>query len=297
MRDLFKVTILVFLFPFLSFLSADEHESDRRAPMGWLAQNPPLYETMLADPRKVFYSISYRFFDNAISDNIGAVSLGDHIPFYSWEDVEIFSQKGRLDFSIQGAAWAIFDFDNKDDIAQIINADYLVGPCLSYRSGKASYRLRLYHTSSHLGDEYLLANLPGIIRYNPSHEALDLFASYDLTEALRFYAGLGYIIRSDKNFSIQPLHTEFGAECRLFGWKSQNVALLYQPFLAMHFRFWEDKQWSGDETYLLGLEISRLDRLGRKLRFYLEYHDGYSVEGQFSRSKTSYFSMNMGMGF
>lgn len=296
MRKLFRAVIFVFLFPFFSFLHALEVDADQRHPVGWLAQNPPLYETMLADPRKIFYSLSYRFFDNAISDNIGAVSLGDHIPFYSWEDVEIFSQKGRLDFCLQGAAWAIFDFDNKDDIAQIINADYLVGPCLYYRSGKVSYRLRLYHTSSHLGDEFLLAN-PGVVRYNPSHEAIDLFASYDLNEAMRFYAGLGHVFRSDKNFSVQPLHTEFGTELRLFSWKNPNIALLFQPFLAMHFRFWEDKRWRGDETYLLGLEISRLDRLGRKLRFYLEYHDGYSLEGQFSRAKTSYISFNMGVGF
>ena len=51
---------------------------------------------------------------------------------------------------------------------------------------------RLYHQSSHVGDEFLLRNRVAN-RVNLSYEAVDVKASYELLEMFRVYAGFGYL--------------------------------------------------------------------------------------------------------
>ncbi len=55
---------------------------------------------------------------------------------------------------ISGAVFALFNMDSSS--SDLLNADYYVGIPISYRSGVWSARLRLFHQSSHLGDEFLL---------------------------------------------------------------------------------------------------------------------------------------------
>jgi hypothetical protein len=49
----------------------------------------------------------------------------------------------------------------------LINTDYVVGIPLSWRSSLFSTRVRLYHQSTHLGDEFVPHN-PGVNRVNYS---------------------------------------------------------------------------------------------------------------------------------
>ena len=64
----------------------------------------------------------------------------------------------------------------------------------------------------------------------------------------------------------------------------------------MHFRQIEIIEHV-DATYILGYEFGKLSGLYRRLRFYMEYHDGYSAEGQFCRHATEYFSVRLSYGF
>ncbi len=50
-------------------------------------------------------------------------------------------------------------------------------------------------------------------------------------------------------------------------------------------------------TYALGYEIGKYCGLYRRLRLFLEYHDGYSVEGQFAHIPTNYFELALTYGF
>jgi len=56
--------------------------------------------------------------------------------------------------SLFGAVFAQFNLDTPS--FDLLNADYLVGPELTLRHGRWSGRVRFYHQSSHLGDEFLL---------------------------------------------------------------------------------------------------------------------------------------------
>ncbi|MGM0440319.1 MAG: DUF1207 domain-containing protein [Chlamydiota bacterium] len=261
----------------------------------WLPQSSVLFRPLVANPRKVTNSVAWRWNDDVLGKNIFAMSLGGLIPFYRWEDVRIGKFSGDLQLSLEPGVWGVFDLDKHS--FPLINADYFVGAVAEYAVNSWSYRARFYHTSCHLGDEYILEVNPSVDRKNVSFEAIDFYASYNLMEALRFYGGVGYIVHSDNDYHIHPLYLEYGTEVRLFGYQSHYLKLDFQPFLAIHLRNDEDHHWNLDATYALGYEFSKLSEVGRKMRLYLEYHDGYSKEGQFSRVPTTYLAAKFAYGF
>ena len=65
----------------------------------------------------------------------------------------------------------------------------------------------------------------------------------------------------------------------------------------MHFRFWEEQDFSIDQTYILGMEWSKFQDIGRKVRAVIEYHQGFSYEGQFVRKECDYYGFRLSYGF
>ena len=103
-----------------------------------------------------------------------------------------------LQVSLFGVVFAQFNLDTHS--MDLLNADYLVGPMVTWRSGRWSGRLRFYHQSSHLGDEFLLnyGLAHGVQRQNLSFEILDLVLSVE-ESWWRLYAGGGIVAFSDKH--------------------------------------------------------------------------------------------------
>src|SRR2546427_8774069 len=69
----------------------------------------------------------------------------------------------------------------------LINTDYLVGLPLTYRHGSWATRFRLYHQSSHLGDEYLLHT--NAQRVDLTFEAAELLVSKEVAQWRASHAG------------------------------------------------------------------------------------------------------------
>ncbi|MFP4087106.1 MAG: DUF1207 domain-containing protein [Desulfobacteraceae bacterium] len=70
---------------------------------------------------------------------------------------------------------------------------------------------RLYHQSSHLGDEYLLRD--NTSRENLSYEGVEVLLSYNLIESLRIYGGGGDLIHRSSS-SLPPSLFELHAARR-----------------------------------------------------------------------------------
>lgn len=257
----------------------------------WFPDDPPLYRNMMADPRQICYSAAWRFNDRATVKNAIPVSFGDTVPFYRWLCV----WGGSLQLGLDGAVWAVFD--PLHDSSPLIDADYYGGLGLQYARGAWSFRLRGYHISTHIGDEFLLDH-PGFDRRNPSAEFLDFYASWDWTDQIRLYAGLGYVLAQDNEFRIPRWWGEWGSEFRVhgLGFTSWCNQIYGEPILAMHFRYRSDFKHHLDQTYIVGYEIGKLTN-GRKMRLFAEYHDGYSLEGQFCKTPTHYFSVCVSYGY
>jgi len=260
----------------------------------WLPEDPVLFRPFMADPREVCLSAGWRFNDQVLSKNIIDVSYGDFVAFYRWFNV--WPWCGELQIELEGALWAVFD--PLHESSPLVNADYYVGIPITYAIDRWSFRLRGFHISSHIGDEFLL-NHPLFDRRNPSAEYLDFFVSNDFTDEIRFYGGVGYVVAADDSFKLKRFYAEGGFELRVSGLGFEDTCqqIYGEPIYAMHLRYNGEFKRHVDATYILGYEIGKTSGLRRCVRFFLEYHDGYSVEGQFCKYPTNYLSLRMSYGY
>lgn len=260
----------------------------------WFPEDPPLFRPFLADPRQVTYSAGWRFDDQVLVKNVIDVSFGDIFPIYRWCDLWYF--RGDLEVGIEGGVWAVFDPLHTS--APLINADYYVGLPITYAWDDWAIRLRGYHISCHIGDEFLLEH-PHFHRRNPSTEFLDLYVSYQFSREIRLYGGIGWLCCQDDSFRIGPWYAECGLELRMrqLGYIDYCNRLYGEPFFAMDFRYNNVFKHHIDSTYVLGYEWGKLSGLRHRFRVYIEYHDGYSAEGQFCKCATNYFSIRGSYGY
>ncbi len=275
----------------------------------WFPQSTELYQPMVADPRQLNYSIGYRSSDKVIGNDTVAISFGDDFPIFRW--LNVLPWQGDLQIGLEGGIWSVFNVNvkgyNPQGGAELVNTDYYIGIPISYAVNKWSFKFRIYHISSHLGDEFLVNhpeyvyNAPNpnskIKRRNPSYEAIDFFSSIQISDAIRIYVGPGFILNSDKSFPMQHYYVEYGGEVRFWGTRMHYHKLHGNFFLAAHFRNYQYLNWDLGGTGLLGYEWSKLQGIGRKIRMFFEYHNGFSLEGQFMNEKTSYYSLKVSYGF
>lgn len=260
----------------------------------WLPEDPVLFKPLIANPREVDYSAGWRFNDQALNKNVIDISFGDIITFYRW--LNVGSCNGQLDISLEGGLWAVFA--PLCESSPLLNADYFVGLPVTYAFGPWAFRIRGYHISSHLGDEFLEMH-PGYDRRNPSAEYVDFFVSNYITDDIRLYGGVGVVAHMDKTFRIGRFYAACGAELHLseLGFVSTRDQVYGRPFYGMHFHYQTQHTKHIDQTYVLGYEWGKLCGLQRVLRAFIQYHDGYSWEGQFFRCPTNYFSIRVSYGY
>ncbi len=267
----------------------------------WFPQSTVLFPPLIADPRNPTNSVAYRFGDQVVGKSAVAVSIGDDFPIFRWKD--ILKWHGDMQIGIQGAVWAVFNYDNipnnnSNNFSELVNADYYVGIPLTYAFDRWAFRLRVYHISGHLGDEFIVDHPEYVyLRVNPSYEAIDFFASYQFSGSFRGYFGPGVIPHSDPTFKLKPLYLQYGLELRLFGRKRPYHGLYETPFFAMHLANYQQHHWTLDATFMLGYEWSKLQGSGRKARVFLEYHQGFSYEGQFFNERTKYGQVGFSWGW
>lgn len=263
----------------------------------WFPQMTELFLPLIADPRSATYSLGWRSGDHVIGVKTIGVSLGDDFPIYRWLDV---FWGGDIQVGIEAGIWSVFNMDPNPNTArgwgELVNTDFYGGIPITFATGPWSFRLRGYHISSHLGDEYMVDH-PNVVRLNPSIEAIDFFVSYQASEAIRLFVGPGVVVHSDPTFPWKPIYIEYGAEARFWGSKFLKQRLYGTCFFAALWRNEEELDYNFDGTYRAGYEWSKLQGIGRKFRLYIGYHHGYSLEGQFQKMRTHYFEYNMNYGF
>ena len=261
----------------------------------WLPQSTLLFQPILGDPREPMYSVQARFGDTVLGQKSVAVSYGDTFPIYRWRNVGGIGAAMQLE--ITAGVWSVFHMfvHHGNEWSELVNTSFLIGFPVTLAFDNWAFRFRIYHQSCHLGDEFMKYH-PNVKRVNPSIEAIDIFANYQVTDGLRFYFGPGVVINSDESFPIKPMYFEFGSELRALGRRSFYHQLYGTGFLALNVRLWQEMNYRMDFTGMLGYEWSKLQGIGRKFRFFIGYHNGYS-EGQFFKETSDYFMFGLSYGF
>jgi len=163
-----------------------------------------LFDQLSADPRWPHFSVAYQYY---ISDkelgSTGTANFGETFALY--RDRVPFG--GLWEFGLQGGVFSLFDLarDSKD----LINADYMGGIFASYCYNDNSTILRIFHQSSHLGDEFLLRDR--VRRINLSYEQVEGKLSYTFFRALRLYGGGGYLFDQEPS-DLDPWRVQYGVE-------------------------------------------------------------------------------------
>ncbi len=239
-----------------------------------------MFAPMLADPRQPRFSVSYQHYHIPTRTfDAASVAFGEYFGLASGFD----GHNGSGQLGLQGAVFALFDLDSASN--DLVNADYWIGLPLSYRRGRVSYVARIYHQSSHLGDEFLLDN-PQVARVNLSYEDFEFIGSYEWERA-RIYGGGGYLLHSEPRLS--PAHARAGGEYIV------PRALRGLNFIAAaDLQASQELDWRLSRSYQAGVELRNGER---RMRLMLEYFIGHSPNGQFFREHVRYSGIGLYFGF
>ncbi|HEV8144212.1 MAG TPA: DUF1207 domain-containing protein [Methylomirabilota bacterium] len=243
-----------------------------------------LFKPLLADPRWPHFGATYQYYinDRQLS-SVASVSFGETITLYRDR-----IGSGWWETGIQAGVFALFDLEAPS--MDLINADYMGAVFAGYRYDKLSAIGRLFHQSSHLGDEFILRNRIKN-RVNLSYEAVDLRVSYEFFgDVLRPYAGGGYLFDQEPS-DLKPGFVQWGVEFRS-PWRTPA----FRPVAAVDVQNREENNWHTDFRAVAGIEFEGW-LASRSLQIMLEYFRGHSPNGQFYREKIDYIGLGVHFNF
>jgi hypothetical protein len=243
-----------------------------------------LFEPLIADPRWPRFAAAYRYYlDDPDVEHAGAVSFGETFPLYRNSLLG-----GQWEVGFQASVFSVFDLNSES--MDLINADYTVGIPISYRRGDFSVLGRVYHQSSHLGDEYLLREgIDRSRRINLSYEAVEGLVSYDIGEEFRVYGGLSYLFDQEPS-DLEPWGTQAGLEYE----SSETYAGgLLRPVAAADMKFREEADWDMDLSLQAGVQLESSLLAPRRIRLLAEYYNGANPNGQFYSRKLEYIGFGI----
>lgn len=254
---------------------------------------------LVADPKasRSFASLLRHESGDDLQDaelDIASIGIGDAFGLGRWNG-------GRpgdgVQFALTAGVFAQFDLGTSS--YDMLNADYVVGFPLTIRKGWFSTRLRVYHQSSHLGDEYLLREPPDRQdRENLTFEAVEWLLSAD-GGPLRFYGG-GEVLfhREPEELGRYVAHggAEFRPEPRILPLGSLGG---FRFVGALDVKSSEEQDWEPAISARGGLEYDRAggtDATARRWGIFAEFYTGPSPYGQFFREKVRLMGVGVHFG-
>jgi uncharacterized protein DUF1207 len=251
----------------------------------WFPQGQ-VFCPLLADPKQVRTFASYLRGEfpsiSASKRDVGSVGIGDTVRFFRNGGP---SPGEGVQLGLDAAVFAQFNLDAPS--ADLINADYTFGIPLTFRRGPVSGRVRLYHQSSHLGDEYL-AHSTDVVNQGLSFESVDMVLSGDLGP-LRIYAGGEYLFDRHPS-TLDPYVAHAGTELHVGPPRGVHFVA------ALDVKASQQRDWDPAWSARAGIEIahwSSPDHPPRVWSVLGEYYDGPSPYGQFFLDQTRFY----GFGF
>ena len=165
---------------------------------------------------------------------------------------------------------------------QIINTDYKISIIYNIRRGENNYRIRVYHISSHLGDDYIFRNKitapsPNSVNY----EQLDFTYSRTVSN-WRLYGGGGIVLRKTEERKL--LSAQIGT---FYKKPSTHAARLVG---GVDIKFWQQTNFRPGIHGGVGIELGRTQN---NLTFLLEGYSGFRPYSQFEDQQTSWIGVGL----
>ena len=252
-----------------------------------------VFRPLMADPKQpqIFGIMqSAKALESNTTSTIGSIAFGENFGLWTRR------KQGSCDGIQVGVLTGVFSQFNLFDQTELVNTDFVIGIPFSWRTDLFSGRVRLYHQSSHLGDEFLLSR-PGFNRVDYRFEEVEGILSLNTPNGWgRFYFGGGYLVHRQPS-TIDRLRAQWGIELRgpeyPVPWSS---TLKMVPVLASDFKAFEELQWFVNANLLAGVEWFRLGAT-RRIRILLNYYYGYNPYGQFFSQKVETVGLGLYLAF
>ncbi|PYO97451.1 MAG: hypothetical protein DMD61_12280 [Gemmatimonadetes bacterium] len=248
---------------------------------------PPtvMFRPLLADPQEPRFFATYLWARSPrLGPRLGSVGLGQTIGLV----------RGR-DWQLAIAAGVFSEFNMRSSTTDLLNTDYIVGLPLTYRKGSWATRLRVYHQSSHLGDEYMLHTHAQ--RVDLTFQAVELLVANEGSR-WRVYGGGDYAF-AHKPTDLKPGVLHGGLEYRQPRPLLRLGSLTTGRFVAgLDAKSVQDHEWQVGWSLVAGLELGDPQApAGSSWRWsvLLKAYTGPSPYGEFYRDHVS--SAGVGVGF
>lgn len=245
---------------------------------------------LLADPKAAHSYLAYvrGTSTSALGTDLGSVAIGDRFGFVRWGGPK---PGDGFQIGLEGAVFAQFDLNTPS--YDLINADYLVGVPMTYRVGWFSARVRLYHQSSHLGDEFVLRSR--IPRENFAFQSGEAILSVD-DGPLRVYAGGERLFNgTPDNLKTWLVHGGVELRQRESAFRLGSLANL-RLVAGGDVKVVQDLDWEQAYSAVGGLEFGgprERAHSTRRWSLLAQYYDGPSPYGQFFRSNVEYYGLGL----
>jgi hypothetical protein len=239
-----------------------------------------LFRPLRADPRELQYSL--RLVEPVSHKLLGEASVGDYLGLWRWS----LGDGGVFQVSAGGGAFGRFDLAGTNNEFQVV--DYYGNLPFDWRIGRWSTRVLVYHTSSHLGDDFM--NRTGQFAEKHTWDNLKLLQSFDAAPNLRIYGGYNYVFRT--------LPGGIGRHALQCGFETQSEWLArghVQFYWANDLQSWERAHWNPTFNSQAGLNLADKPSDSRAVSLFLEYTAGRQPQGQFYLQQESRW--NLGIQF
>lgn len=168
----------------------------------------------------------------------------------------------------------------------LINTDYRINFSYIRQQNKNTYRLRFFHVSSHLGDDYLIRN--NISEYSVNkvnYEQLEFTFFHDYSSQLKTYVGIGSVVRPNSIRLPFSYHAGF----------QYNSA---DKINQWGFSFGGNVKGSQETDFNPGVKIGIgpayfVENKTDPVRLILEYYNGNLPYSQFEESHIEWFGLGL----
>ena len=232
--------------------------------------------------------------DSAVVDSLATVSAGATLALVRENPPAVAGEGDSRPAWELGAQGAIFGaFEPLSPSQDLFNSDWIFGFYAAARRDQFSGIIRLWHQSSHLGDEFLL-NQPDVERINFIFECLSGLVAWEPAPWLRLYGGGGWI--------IDPFPSSYGDFFLQYGAEVRSTRVFFgdyaRPFAAIDVQHYDATDWQGDISLKGGLELrDPNESSGLAVRLMVEIYSGRNQNGQFFTEDVQYAGVGLQIDF
>jgi hypothetical protein len=265
--------------------------ADETLGLNWFPRGD-VFCSLIADPKSdgSFSSYVVGTQSSSFGTDLASVGIGDRFGIFRWNGPSLGE---GVELGVSGNIYAQFDLNTES--YDLINADYLLSLPLTVRRGPVSARLRVYHQSSHLGDEFVLRS--NIHRENFAFESFETLVSLDLGP-LRTYGGGEVLFDRRPDDIVSPV-AHGGVEFR----QANGIPLGSTTRLALvsaaDLNTSDELDWKPAWSVRAGFEVRRVagaEHRTRRFSLLAEFYDGPSPYGQFVHESVKYYGGGFHLG-